>query len=214
MYKRKEISKKLILSFILVALTANIAGCMALAALLNSLEAYYRHALTTYGFVQGDIGDYNTYLNKGGSLVRDVIMFADAADIKEVQAELTEADRLATHSLEDVRRNCHSPRDIALLKKIDNATPKYIEARSRAIELGLQNRTDEALVIFRNEASPYLNECMTTGQELRELYLSEGNTVSSYLTTLPTTMMIMIFVMTGCTIATIICVCIIFRSIF
>lgn len=156
---KQLIAKKLIVSFIIAVIISGIAGMVGLI-LLNTLDKGYGEALVSNGFVQGDIGDYNTYINKGGALVRDVIMLTDAADIKEAQAELEVTKKLTTEALEAARVHCQTPEELEMLAKIDAAAPKYTEASDRAVELGLQNKNDEALQVFREEARPYLLECV------------------------------------------------------
>lgn len=109
-------------------------------------------------------------------------MLTDAADIKEAQAELEVTKKLTTEALEAARVHCQTPEELEMLAKIDAAAPKYTEASDRAVELGLQNKNDEALQVFREEARPYLLECVAGGQALMDLNVTMGNTVSADLT--------------------------------
>lgn len=87
MFKNMKIAKKLIVSFIAVVIISSVAGVVGLV-LLNSIDTQYGLALVNNGFVQGDIGSYNAYINKGGALVRDVITLTDPAEVKKAQEEL------------------------------------------------------------------------------------------------------------------------------
>lgn len=200
MFKNMKIAKKLIVSFIVAVIISSIAGVVGMI-LLKTLDKGYGEALVSNGFVQGDIGDYNTYINKDSALVRDVIMLTDDADIKSAQTELEEVKNLTSEALEAARVNCQTPEELKLLAKIDAAIPKYREARDRAVELGLQNKNEEALQVFREEARPYLIECVSGGQELMALNVTMGNTVSAKLTQQSQTgMLLMFLVMVGATI--------------
>lgn len=181
MFKNLKIAKKLIISFIATVLIASIGGIVGLA-ILSSVDKGYSDALVTNGFVLGDIGDFNAYLNRGGAMVRDIIMLTDPADIKSAQAELEDAVAKCSAALERARVLCSSPEELAILSKIDIARPKYADGRDRAVKLGLANSNDEALRVFREDARPYLNECIAAGEELMALNVSMGNTVSSNLT--------------------------------
>ncbi|MEG1684245.1 MAG: MCP four helix bundle domain-containing protein, partial [Oscillospiraceae bacterium] len=181
MLRNMKISKKLILTFILVALLSSIAGIAGLV-LLNKSDGDYSTALVENGFVLGDIGDYNAYLNKGGAVVRDIIMLTDPAQIQAAQAELKTAKQLTQEALDKVKATCKTPAELELLAKIDAAAPLFQEARDRAVALGLHNQNDEALRVFHEEARPYLVECTDAGQDLMALNVELGATVSGNLT--------------------------------
>ncbi|MEG7530643.1 MAG: methyl-accepting chemotaxis protein [Hungatella sp.] len=204
MFKNMKISAKLISAFMATVLIASIAGVVGLF-LVKQVDSKYSEALITNGFVQGDIGDFNTYLQKGAAMTRDVIMLTDAADIKSAQTELDTAVKLSNQALDAAKLNCQTPEELAILAKIDAAAPKYVEARDRAVALGLQNKNDEALQVFRNEARPYLNECVVAGQELMALNSTMGDTVSAQLTQQSNTgvmmMILIIVVATGIAVA-------------
>ncbi|MEG2074826.1 MAG: MCP four helix bundle domain-containing protein, partial [Angelakisella sp.] len=180
MFKNVKIGKKLIIAFIALGLVVSIAGFVGLGLMVN-LDKSYSTALVENGFVQGDIGDFNAYLNRGAAMTRDVIMLTNPVDIQSAQAELKDASEKAVAALEAARVNCQSPEELAIFAKIDAASPKYTEARERAVALGLQNKNDEALQVFRNDAKPYLNECVTAGQELMALNVTMGNAASANL---------------------------------
>ncbi|MEG0017577.1 MAG: MCP four helix bundle domain-containing protein, partial [Hydrogenoanaerobacterium sp.] len=181
MFKNMKIAKRLIIAFVAVVIVSSIAGVVGLV-LLNTVDTEYSNALITNGFVQGDIGNYNAYLNKGGAMVRDIIILTDAEEIKAAQAELETAKTLTLEALEKTRKNSQSPEELTLLAKIDEAMPKYIAARDKAVSLGLQNKNDEALTIFRQEALPYLLACTNAGEELMALNVKMGDQVSESLT--------------------------------
>lgn len=177
MIKNMKIGKRLISVFILVVFIVSIAGAVGLGLLIK-MDKQYSEALVINGFAQGEIGNYNTYLTKDSAVVRDIIMLIDQADINESRAEFKEINKKTQEALKAVKVSCNTPAERALLDKIDAASPKYMEARDKAVALGLQNRNDEALQVFREEARPYLNECMAVGQELMDLNVQMGNDVS------------------------------------
>lgn len=180
MFKNMNISKKLSVAFVLVVILSSITGLIGLL-LLNSMDQEYSDALISNGFVQGDIGNYNTFLNKGGAVTRDIILLTNLDEIKTSQAELETIKKQTTEALEAARMKCDSPKERELFAKIDAAMPKYIELRDKAIAIGLQNQKDEAMNLFREQARPYLNECMTAGQELMDLNIKMGLELSSQL---------------------------------
>ncbi|MEG1972302.1 MAG: methyl-accepting chemotaxis protein, partial [Oscillospiraceae bacterium] len=192
MLKNMKIGKRLMLSFILVAVIASIAGCVGLGILLN-MNASYSKALVENGFVQGDLGTYTTHLSRGGAIVRDVILLTDPEQIKASQAELEEAKTLTAAAEAKARVNCKTPAELKLFARIDENAPKYKEARDRAVALGLQNKNDEAWRIFRDEARPYLNQLLSAGEELAALNVEMGNQVKFNLNRSSTFAAILIF---------------------
>lgn len=204
MMKNMKIAKKLIVAFVTITLIASVAGVVGLV-LLTTLDRDYGEALVANGFVQGNIGDYNANLNKGGAIVRDIIMLTDEEDIKASQIELEEVKKLTQEALDAAAEKISSPEERALLEKINAASPKYKEARDRAVALGLQNKNDEAMRVFHEEARPYLVECTTAGQEWMEVNVKLGNEVSDKLTAQAMTGIIcMVIIMISATIAAVI----------
>ncbi|MEG0565264.1 MAG: MCP four helix bundle domain-containing protein, partial [Hungatella sp.] len=193
MFKNMKIAKKLISSFIAVVIISSIASVTGLI-LLRTLDKGYGHALINNGFVQGDIGNYNAYLNQGAAMVRDVIMLTDEADIKSAQADLEIAKAMTLKALAATKERCQTPEELVILAKIDAAAPKYQEARDRAVALGLANKNDEALRVFREEARPYLLQCTGAGEELMALNVTMGDQVSADLSSQSSFGMILIVI--------------------
>lgn len=176
-----KVQPRLILCFILVVLMASISG-IASAFLLMNTDAKYSNALVVNGFTQGEIGAFNTFMNKGAALVRDVIMLTDDADIKNAQSELSTMDEQTELYLTQLKVNCNTDAELAYIKIIDEKYPDYLEIRKQVISLGLQNKNDEALELFRDEAQPILNEAMQAASDLSDLNVTLGEEVSAELT--------------------------------
>ena len=73
-----RIGKRLILTFVLVALISSIGGIAGLIVTNLTIDRY-NHALTGYGFTQGDMGLFNTEFNSGRAIIRDII-FSDETE--------------------------------------------------------------------------------------------------------------------------------------
>lgn len=180
MFRNMKIAKKLIVSFVITVLISSIASVVGFV-LISNLDKEYGVALVENGFVQGDIGNYNAYLNKGAAMVRDIITLTDPAEKQNAQTQLEEAKVLTQEAIDRTRPLCQSPEELALFAKIDEASPKFKEARDRAVALGLQNKSEEAMSIFLNEARPYLLECTAAGEEIMAINVKMGNEVSTRL---------------------------------
>lgn len=182
MLRNMKIGKRLVTAFIIVSLIVSIAGAVGLGLLIK-LDKDYGTALVENGFVQGDIGEFNTYLNKGGAVVRDIIILTDAEDIKASQNELEDIKAKTLSALDRATLKCQSPEEIALIERLNDALAAYQPLRDKALVLGLDNQNEEALRVFHEEARPFLNESLAAGQELMEMNVQKGNEASQKLST-------------------------------
>lgn len=181
MFKNMRITPKLILCFMITVALASISGLIGTVLLVQSDDNYSK-ALIENGFAQGEIGTFNTYLNKGAAVVRDIVLLTEQADIQASQNELNEIQAKTTEAFEKMKANCRTPDEIVYISKIEQKLPEYRNLRQKVVDLGLQNRNDEALALFRTEARPVLNEVMAAAEGLTELNVRLGNEVSASLT--------------------------------
>lgn len=176
-----KVQPKLILSFVIVVAIASLAGVLG-SILLLITDNSYSEALVVNGFAQGDIGRYNASLNRGGALVRDIILLTDEAEIAEAQQELAETTKQTDEALAAIKVNCNTPKELEYIATMESNLPKYREARERVAELGLQNKNEEAMALFRSEAKPYLDTVLTAAEALQDLNVTMGEEVSTSLT--------------------------------
>lgn len=179
--KDMKIAQKLIVSFILVTCISSISGIIGIF-LMGISDKNYSQALVENGFSQGEIGSFNTYLNKGAAVVRDIVLLTDDSDIKNSQNELAAIDAKMDNDLMQLKKNCQTDKELEYIAVIDQKLSEYLKKREKVIELGLANQNTEALRIFREEARPVLNEAMEAAQGLTDLNVTLGNQVSAGLT--------------------------------
>lgn len=185
-----KIGQRLIAAFVIVAVIASIGGIVGIFVAVDNTQSYST-ALVENGFSQGEIGRFNTQLNKGATLVRDIILFTKASDIEAAQAELEQAAADTNQALADLKVNCQTPEELALIAVFDENLPLYREQRDAAIALGIQNKNDEALELFRSKAEPYLDKCVAAADELAALNVTLGNNTAATLSSRSTTAIIM-----------------------
>lgn len=189
----KKISTKLIVSFIIVTIISSIAGIFGLFMLKNT-DTKYSDALVINGFAQGDIGQFNTYLNKGAALTQDIVLQTDLDDIKASQQELENATTMANDAFARLRPNCQTPEELSLISTLDENLTKYRASRDRVIALGLQNKNDEAMEIFYSETRPFMVGATDAGDQLMTLNVKMGNEVSENLSNSTTITMLVIII--------------------
>lgn len=180
MLKKQKISKKMITMFIIISLLASISGIVGLIVTIR-LNTDYSKALVENGFVQGDLGKFNTALNRASALIRDMIFLNDDKLLSSTSAELDELKNEVDQTFIDLAQNCKTPEELKLIAIINENLPLYQEKREQVIEMGLLKKNDEALMLFQNEAKPYLDTIIDTTNELIELNTTMGNEVSNSL---------------------------------
>lgn len=181
MFKNMKIGPRLILCFIIVVAMASVSGVVG-TVMMRNLDKQYSDALVNNGFAQGEIGKFNTYLNKSAALIRDIIMLNDPADIQDAQDEFQKDSDLAVETYESAKKYCGTAEEKAFVKIIDENLPIYQEKREEVIELGLANKNEEALQMFREEARPILDKIMEAADGLVNLNTELGTTKSEELT--------------------------------
>ena len=88
--KEMKVRDKLAYCFTLVVCIASISGLLGLVTLLYTNYSY-SNALVATGFSQGDIGMFNTYLNKMPAIIRQMILVSDEATLQSLSAEEADA---------------------------------------------------------------------------------------------------------------------------
>ena len=189
--RNMNVKQRLMNSFIIAVAVASLSGILSVFLLLI-MDNQYGTALVDNGFIQGDIGEYNAYLNKGGAFTRDIIMLTDEAEIASAKESLAESDKMVAYYYEECVNKLENDEERALIDIIDTQYPKYIEIRDQAIELGLANKNEEALELFRKDAVPYLVEVMAAADDLLAYNKELGDAKSDTLSALSIIMMIII----------------------
>lgn len=181
MLKNMKIAPKLIVFFVIIVVISSISGIVG-TVLLMKTDSNYSKALVENGFSQGQIGSFNTYLNKGGAVVRDIIFLSDDAEVEQANAELETIKEKTNTLLAVVKDTCDTDEELRLFAIIDKKLPEYIVARDKVVQLGMEDRNEEALTEFRKSARPLLNEVMVAAEQLADYNTKTGNEVSVSLT--------------------------------
>lgn len=185
MEKLKNISvkKRLMRTFTYIVIIASLAGALGLC-LLFVLDHRYSTALHDNGFIQGDLGEYNAYLNKSSSYVRDIIMLDNADEIADAKDSLAQSDEKIDYYLEHFTERLENDDERQLTALINEKYPQYIQLRDEAIALAEKNNDEKAHDIFYGEALPLLQEVMNASEELLTINIELGDNVSVMLSTL------------------------------
>lgn len=178
--KNMSVKKRLTKNFKSVVIIGSIAGLLG-AVLMLGLSSRYDMALHLNGFIQGDLGEYSTYLNKGAAEVRDIILLTDAEQIAKTKEDLTHVDEKVDFYLHEFESKLENEDELAILADIKAEYPLYIDAREEVIALGEQNKMDEALALFLETANPHLEKIIEDTDKLIAMNVEMGDKVAANL---------------------------------
>ena len=120
--KKTGIKQKLTNSFLKSISIANVAAIISIIFLLI-LDSRYGTALELNGFIQGDIGEYNTFLQEGGAYARDLVFATDETIISESKKALAECDKQTEYYFAEIVAKLEKAEERALTNSIQENTP-------------------------------------------------------------------------------------------
>ncbi len=175
--KNMKIGPKLAAGFIVMALFGGISGLVANVS-MNRLETRYSHALTDYGFVQGDIGramlaaaDYNLQ-------VRDVIGFNDTVAMKKAVEKLEQDKNSYAEYVDKLSDYIVGESETAQFEKVAAAYDAYmavadeIVAQGNTIDKTEKHRAQSKAL---TDLDPLYAELYSAWEELMNIKVSDGN---------------------------------------
>ena len=197
MYKNLKIQERLKKCFTVVALLASIAGVIG-AIMMLIISAQYKHALTNYGFSQGDIGKAMIVFADARSATRGVIGYDD---------ENLKSQLLATHDekkqkFEDywatVAETCVTKEEKELYDEVTALVNQYWEAEQKAIDLAKSTDEDadlQAQQMMTDEVSPLYEQVYSLTADLLNANVNEGNSLEAKLSAMSIIFLIVIVAM-------------------
>ncbi len=165
MLKNMKIGKKLILTFISVAIISSIAGIVGFIVMTN-MDVNYSKALTDYGFAQGDIGLFNTEFNNSLTIIRDVITTSDMQTINTYSTQLSQSDAKINTYFANMKKGIVTERELNHYNNIKDNLGKFAKVRDQIIALGLKNNDIVAQAILTAQGTPLSNNIRTDTNSL------------------------------------------------
>lgn len=197
MLKRMMIGRKLLISFILITLVAGASGVLAVN-LMGRVSDEYSDALINYGFAQGDIGIVLVELTDSRRCVSDVINYVDETLRKNALEQMTSGESTALKALENVEKTMTTDEGKILYSEIFDLIGEYVQIRDKIVAMG--NTTDLELTAQANELrlkemDPIYDKLYLKIQELMNLKVSVGNTLSVGLSKKVVTYLVVTYIM-------------------
>lgn len=193
--KEMKVQKKLSYCFTLVVCIASISGVLGLVTLLYTNYSYSQ-ALVANGFSQGEIGMFNTYLNKMPAILRQMILVSDESTLQSLSAEEADAKEKMQAKYEEMLVNCNTKEESEYTSHIIELLPQYLTVTEELRQLALDNRNDEAVAYMTNTVKPILTELQTAAENLMDLNVQMGEATSSKLSRNSYIMIVLILIVT------------------
>lgn len=197
-----KISKKLIASFILVALIAGIMGIVGINNMKN-IDADYTGLYKDYGISIGNLGTAGIDFNNMRVKARDVILEKDPKDKQAVVNEIHLLDKKIAESLSEFEKSIHGEQNRQLFISLKDTLEKYETDRDKAIDLALANQNDQAIAFLYGDGSEYAKKAEELLNQILETKKTNGDSLSNNLSaqTNSTVMIMIIIVVIGMIVA-------------
>ncbi|RED58009.1 methyl-accepting chemotaxis protein [Cohnella lupini] len=180
-----KIGKKLILSFILVALLAGTVGVIGITN-LKKIDDKYTDLYNQFGVSVGDLGKVGMNFHHSRALVRNVLLYEDVAKRDEAISNISKYDEEIQASLADFKKSIQTDDTLAKFNELESALTEYDKIRDQVILAGQSGRTDEGMRLLdvgaahSDEATGLINtlfeEKNSLGAERAEEYGQLANT--------------------------------------
>ena len=175
-YNKLSIEKKLLTSFMMIAILTVICGGLGLA-FLQKTNSDYKYALNNYGFSQGVIGNLGMEVQNSKSIIRDIIILKDNKELKDAKDELDTCITKIQELITEVEKFNTSEDDKTLFNKISYDIAQYQVVKVEVINLSMAKKNDEALSLLREKGTPLMSEITDDISELMKKNISTGNEV-------------------------------------
>ncbi len=174
MFRNMKIAKKLMITFIAVAIISSISGIVGVTvtALLN---ATYGNALTDYGFSQGEIGLFNTQFNESRAILSDIIYSTESQKIQESENELDQSGKKLDTYLKNMKKGMVTEKELDYYNHIQENLTKFEQVSGQVVELAKQNRDTEASELLDREGSPLSDSIRASTEALLMEKTTTGN---------------------------------------
>jgi Methyl-accepting chemotaxis protein len=181
MLKNMKIGKKLIVTFILVALISSIGSVVGFFMLQN-MDSGYGNALIKYGFAQGDVGRLSAEFNNSRSILQEMIIAADQQTIQSAVVNLDKSGAAIDQDLVEVQKTLVGLTETGHYNMIQENLEAYKDLKSRVVELASGNNDEQANRLLVTEGAPIFDNLTTSINTLFSEKTSKGDQISANLT--------------------------------
>ncbi|WP_059042515.1 methyl-accepting chemotaxis protein [Paenibacillus rubinfantis] len=176
-----KISKKLISSFVLVALLAGVVGFVGLWNIHN-IDQDYSELFTDYGIPIGDIGEVGMMFNDTRATIRDVLISTDDQEIDGYLQKLAELDKQISAGLTKFEAKIHTETTRTVFAELKENLAAYSSLEDQVVQMVRSGQREAATEQFYRVGTPIINEVAADIDHLFDEKRTHGQQLSSDLT--------------------------------
>ncbi len=185
MFNKLKIKKKLILSFVLIAIIASISGIYSIFVCTN-MNTQYSDAMANHGFSQGTIGLYGISVSECDSALRSYAGYLLPEAMQEQKDLYAEQKANCANYLPEIQPTLTTDEGKAVYAKLQSAHDAYFaEAESLMSRMNVNMSTEERIAYqteLANELTPLYDTLFNACLEMMNFKSDLGNEVDSELT--------------------------------
>lgn len=184
-----------------VAYVTNLTSIAALVAIIALLIVgkQYSNALTSYGFIQGDIGKAMTVLAGSQSSVRATIGYLDESAIKDQKNRYKQKREKFDKYFKNIEVNLHSSKEKSLYSSVSSLADEYWTLADKIVEEGAttdSKLSQDAQTHEINKLSPKYDEIYSNMGSIMDYEVALGNSTKEMLSIIEiVTVVVVIIVM-------------------
>lgn len=184
-----------------VAYVTNLTSIAALVAIIALLIVgkQYSNALTSYGFIQGDIGKAMTVLACSQSSVRATIGYLDESAIKDQKNRYKQKREKFDKYFKNIEVNLHSSKEKSLYSSVSSLADEYWTLADKIVEEGAttdSKLSQDAQTHEINKLSPKYDEIYSNMGSIMDYEVALGNSTKEMLSIIEiVTVVVVIIVM-------------------
>lgn len=184
-----------------VAYVTNLTSIAALVAIIALLIVgkQYSNALTSYGFIHGDIGKAMTVLAGSQSSVRATIGYLDESAIKDQKNRYKQKREKFDKYFKNIEVNLHSSKEKSLYSSVSSLADEYWTLADKIVEEGAttdSKLSQDAQTHEINKLSPKYDEIYSNMGSIMDYEVALGNSTKEMLSIIEiVTVVVVIIVM-------------------
>lgn len=194
MYKNLKIQERLKKCFTVVALLASIAGVIG-AIMMLIIATQYKHALTNYGFSQGDIGKAMIVFADARSAARGVIGYNDTDMIATMKQIHDEKKQKFDDYWAIVANTCVTGTEKDFYEQVNTLVQQYWDAEAQAMEIGASTDNEDSIKaqqMMNDTVDPLYEQVYSLTADLLDANVNEGDSLAARLSAISIIFLIVI----------------------
>lgn len=163
-----KIGKKIIVSFIIVVLFMGVVGYLGISNIqkINELDTEL-YEINTKPISQ--LSSIQVNLQKNRVTVRNIIIENDINKNNENKNLIFDTDKEIDKTMNDFKETIKSQDIMSEYNNLKDAIDKYIPVRNKVMDLGAQNKNDEAIALMNGEAATLAKNMDSIASKLIEM---------------------------------------------